>query len=359
MERVPLAAITLLALVLAARRAEAWGPPWRSRAAASRAQDHQAARHSTREIHVGNLAVTEIAGDQKWNHRAVFFPSTRVGYAVGYGGYLAKTVDGGRHWQTQDIGVSSPLFGLYFFDEQRGVAVGERGVVLRTVDGGETWERSSYPRSDEVRDVAFWDRRHGVAVGRGIGTTDDGGRTWRERSYTPVGVSVPPGFRTFLWKIAITGPRSAVVCALGGGLFHTQDRGASWEAIESEEVHHFYALSFPDRATGYAAGQGGMWKTVDGGKRWRPVPLGPREVYGLHFFDALHGIAVGRGMGPYRGPITETVRVTSDGGATWHASTTSIGPPMLNAIHFPTRQAGFAAGGDQILKVRPARAGRF
>jgi photosystem II stability/assembly factor-like uncharacterized protein len=349
MERVPLAAITLLALVLAARRAEAWGPPWRG----------GAARDTTREIRVGNLAVTELARDQKWNHRTVFFASTRVGYAAGYGGYLAKTVDGGKSWQTQDIGVSSPLFGLYFFDERRGLAVGDLGVVLRTVDGGKTWERSPYPRSHEVRDVAFWDRRHGVAVGRGIGTTDDGGRTWRERSYTPVGVSVPPGFRTFLWKIAITGPRSAVVCALGGGLFHTQDRGASWEAIESEEVPPFYALSFPDRATGYAAGQGGMWKTVDGGKRWRPVPLGPREVYGLHFFDALHGIAVGRGMGPYRGPITETVRVTSDGGATWHASTTSIGPPMLNAIHFPTRQAGFAAGGDQILKVGPARAGRF
>jgi photosystem II stability/assembly factor-like uncharacterized protein len=163
----------------------------------------------------------------------------------------------------------------------------------------------------------------------------------------------------FLWKIAITGPRSAVVCALGGGLFHTEDRGASWEAIDSEEVHHFYALSFPDRVTGYAAGQGGMWKTADGGKHWRPVPNGPREVYGLHFFDALHGIAVGRGVGPYRGPITETVRVTSDGGATWYANTTSIGPRMLDAIHFPTPQEGFAAGGGQILKLRPDRAGRF
>jgi photosystem II stability/assembly factor-like uncharacterized protein len=192
-----------------------------------------------------------------------------------------------------------------------------------------------------------------VAVGRGIGTTDDGGRTWRARAYTPVGVSEPPGFRTFLWKIAITGPRSAVVCALGGGIFRTEDRGASWQAVESDEVHHFYALAFGDRVTGYAAGQGGMWKTVDGGKHWRAVPSGPREVYGLHFFDALRGVAIGRGVGPYGGPLTETIRVTSDGGATWSANRTSIGPGWLGAIAFPTRREGFVAGGDQILKLTP------
>lgn len=336
-------ALAVLAVALPARRSEGWGPVGRPHGSVD----------NPSSIRVGYLAVSAIAADPKWNHRAVFFPSKRVGYAVGYGGYVAKTVDGGKHWQSHDIGVSSPLLGLYFFDEQRGLAVGEMGVVLRTGDGGKTWERSSYPRPDEIRDVAFWDRRHGVAVGRGIGTTEDGGRTWTERPYTPVGVSVPPGFRMFLWKIAITGPRSAVVCALGGGLFHTEDRGASWQAIDSEEVHHFYALAFGDRVTGYAAGQGGMWKTEDGGKHWRPVTSGPREVYGLHFFDALHGIAVGRGVGPYRGPITETVRVTSDGGATWQANTTSIGPRMLDAIHFPTRQEGFAVGGDKILKLTP------
>jgi len=74
---------------------------------------------------------------------------------------------------------------------------------------------------------------------------------------------------------------------------------------------------------------------------------------------AVNGIAVGGGVGPYRGPQTETVRVTSDGGATWYANTTSIGPRMLHDIHFPTRQDGFAAGGDQILKLKPDRASRF
>jgi photosystem II stability/assembly factor-like uncharacterized protein len=352
--------MALLAVALAARRSEGWGPVGRdgSPPVSSSVVPHGRVDPPS-SIRVGYLDVTEMALDQKWNHRAVFFPSARVGYAVGYGGYLAKTVDGGKHWQTHSIGISSPLFGLYFFDEERGLAVGELGVVLRTVDGGKTWDRSSYPLSGEVRDVAFWDRRRGVAVGRGIGITNDGGRTWRERSYTPVGVSVPPGIRMFLWKIAITGPRSAVVCALGGGLFHTEDRGASWEAIDSEEVHHFYALSFPDQVTGYAAGQGGMWKTADGGRHWRSVPDGPREVYGLHFFDALHGIAVGRGVGPYSGPIRETVRVTSDGGATWYGNRMSIGPAMLDAIAFPTRQEGFAAGSSQILRLRPDRASRF
>ena len=65
---------------------------------------------------------------------------------------------------------------------------------------------------------------------------------------------------------------------------------------------------------------------------------------------------VGRGVGPYLSPATQTIHVTSDGGTTWQANAVSVGPELLGAAHFPTRLEGFAVGRDHVLKLTPDRA---
>ena len=197
--------------------------------------------------------------------------------------------------------------------------------------------------------IAFWDREHGVAVGLGqLRTTENGGASWKEH------MDPGTGMRRNLRKVVITGPRTAVVASLGGGLLRSEDRGMTWQAVEIGETSNFYALAFPTQAVGYAAGQGKMWKTMDGGVSWQPLPSGLREIYGMHFFDPMHGIAVGRGVGPegcFGGPPkTATLHVTDDGGATWTANTTPAGD-MSSGVHSPTPQRGFAVGSNSIVML--------
>ncbi len=77
--------------------------------------------------------------------RAVDFPSPEVGYAVGSGGTILKTTDGGRKWDKirkgEKIGVKNvPFRDLHFIDEVRGYLVGEDGTFWRTANGGDNWQ---------------------------------------------------------------------------------------------------------------------------------------------------------------------------------------------------------------------------
>src|SRR5215470_12244769 len=65
--------------------------------------------------------------------------STRA-WAVGAGGTILATTDGGKTWTPQTSGVAAALWSVHFHAEgQRGWAVGEGGTILATTDGGKTW----------------------------------------------------------------------------------------------------------------------------------------------------------------------------------------------------------------------------
>src|SRR5688572_21119134 len=68
-------------------------------------------------------------------------PSATTCYAVGAGGVIRKTGDGGRHWQALKSGTTLELDGISCASASTCVAVGEAGTVMRTVDGGDTWSK--------------------------------------------------------------------------------------------------------------------------------------------------------------------------------------------------------------------------
>jgi photosystem II stability/assembly factor-like uncharacterized protein len=70
---------------------------------------------------------------------AVCFASPERGWAVGDGGVIISTADGGQTWRPQTSGVGDDLFDVKFFDESDGWAVGGGGTMLHTRDGGRTW----------------------------------------------------------------------------------------------------------------------------------------------------------------------------------------------------------------------------
>ncbi len=85
--------------------------------------------------------------------QAITFPSSSIGYIVGYNGTILKTTDSGSSWKQlrngDAIAVSDqPFTGMHFADTDNGYIVGEKGICWRTYDGGENWETLDLPDID-------------------------------------------------------------------------------------------------------------------------------------------------------------------------------------------------------------------
>lgn len=220
--------------------------------------------------------------------------------AAGARGHVLWSEDEGRSWQQAKVPVSIDLVGLSFPTPAQGWAVGHGGVVLHTADGGKTWERQlagldaarlalkayeaqppkdpklvagvkdqlAVPRGEPFLDVYFWNERSGFVIGTfgAIYRTDDGGKTWSpwmDRLPNPGGLNLfavsGRGDRVFVvgeqgmvWRLdpaaqsfmpAGTGYAGTLfglhasargpllVFGMRGSLFRSQDDGATWAEV--------------------------------------------------------------------------------------------------------------------------------
>jgi photosystem II stability/assembly factor-like uncharacterized protein len=71
--------------------------------------------------------------------KGVSFPNARDGWAVGGGGTVLVTHDGGATWAPQSSGVRLPLRQVSFSDPQHGWALVAARELLATGDGGKSW----------------------------------------------------------------------------------------------------------------------------------------------------------------------------------------------------------------------------
>ncbi len=95
--------------------------------------------------HSGNKGkdwqVLDIHGDHIMQ---LAFPTPEVGYAVGYGGSVWKSVDKGHSWKVLRNGRGIwardwPWRGVHFRDPDFGVICGDGGLAWLTRDGGNSW----------------------------------------------------------------------------------------------------------------------------------------------------------------------------------------------------------------------------
>src|SRR5690242_16213400 len=86
----------------------------------------------------GLLAIPVFADGSCWLRDAAS-PANSTVYALCEQGVLWRTTDGGAKWTSQSTGAKQPLRAMAFLDTMRGLAVGDGGVILGTDDGGKTW----------------------------------------------------------------------------------------------------------------------------------------------------------------------------------------------------------------------------
>ncbi|WP_432698088.1 YCF48-related protein [Marinobacterium sp. YM272] len=207
---------------------------------------------------------------------------TRVGdriITVGERGHVLLSDDHGATWIQGQSPSRMQLNALTFVDDSVGWAVGEGGLIIRTDDGGKNWQRQ-YDDGLEgpFLDVLFRNNQEGFAVGvfNRMLHTDDGGESWDDW-----GEHVDNLDEWHLMAMAATGPsRDRIYIASEKGLvFRSTDQGESFEAIETGHQGTFHAIAARRGADGedriVMVGVGGViYTSTDGGETWARIDSG-------------------------------------------------------------------------------------
>ena len=135
----------------------------------------------------------------------------------------------------------------------------------------------------------------------------------------------------------------------------------SWESISSlRDIYNFYCMSFRDEQNGWAAGQGIIVHTADGGKTWEKQYIGAARILCIYFKNAKDGFAGGE---------SDLYMYTHDGGATWKEEHSLFSGQKFRKIFFTDDKTGFMLseagvfkstdGGAKWVSVGPKRPEEF
>lgn len=241
------------------------------------------------------------------NLNAVIFIDASNGWAVGGGGIVLNTTNGGSNWNVQSTAGTNTLNAVYFKDENTGWVVSDGGYydtssVFHTFDGGTTWSPQIKISASTLNDVFFLDDNIGFA----------GGHTSYLSGLQSILLKTTNGGESWILSIDTLGPIRKIY-------FVNQNTG--WVLSSWAEMYGFWSAIF---------------KTEDGGASWSKKlenhSGGPRggdpAVFDIYFKDFNNGIAIG-----------DVVYRTTDGGDSWldtlsftQAATTNIFVGQNNQI---------------------------
>lgn len=290
----------------------------------------------------------------------VAYVNEMTAFAVGVGGMIMKSTDGGTTWSAVTHGLTSQdLYVVHFATDQVGFIGGLSATVLKTVDGGATWTNIStnlpeiittYAQlsTQAINDFYFLDANNGFATGYNgiILKTTDSGATWTFHGALGAGT-----FRSIFFVNATTG----FIASHGKLIKKTEDGGQNWTNWTSTETtfNHFFETRFFNETTGVAIGDGGsIFRTTDTGANWTRVVIDPAptgQLWGLTVVSATTAYASGQVGQIYK---------TTDAGATWTkediGNNTSIFRGMANAGESKVLAVGDAG---EIFKLKSSSSG--
>ncbi len=86
---------------------------------------------------------------------SVNFYDDNFGYAIGTGGVIYRTLDGGINWELMNSGVDVDLSGIVFGNGSTAFASGAGGTLLVSSDGGNSWNRFNSGTTSDITGLAF------------------------------------------------------------------------------------------------------------------------------------------------------------------------------------------------------------
>jgi len=255
---------------------------------------------------------------------AVYFPSEKVGYAVGHDAAVLKTVDGGKTWEKkldgfqanemvleaakQDKAVkeamldkvsengdedaiyeaemalenatfaledaeidyedrsTKPLMDVWFKNENEGFVIGAYGMIFKTTNGGENWlawsSKVENPDRFHLNGIAKINDQRLIIAGEAglILTSKDAGDTWQKMD--------SPYDGSFFGVIALTN-NVQLAFGLRGNLIRSEDYGQTWNFVDTHTKQTLLGGTDHLGLTAYIVGNGGAFlKGIAAGKKW-------------------------------------------------------------------------------------------
>jgi photosystem II stability/assembly factor-like uncharacterized protein len=249
-----------------------------------------------------------------------------------YGGVLLSD-DQGKSWrQAQSVPTTTTLTSVSFVDEKQGWAVGHGGVIIATKDGGENWRLlAGKPDGPEILfSVFFTDANHGMAVGPygyAIETTD-GGNTWIKRE-----LAQGEDGERHLNQIFAGPSGTLLIAAEAGTVFRSEDGGRTWAAIKVPYKGSLWGgLALSDGTLLLYGMRGHVLRSADKGASWTDAVAGDQSLSGAAQFSDGTLVLVGLGGAVLR---------SRDGGKTFEAT--------INLERTSYTAVAEGAGGTPIL----------
>jgi len=259
-------------------------------------------------------------------------------WAVGDGGVIINSADGGTTWSTQTSGTTNDLEAVSFFSETQGTVVGTAGTILDTSDGGTTWTTQTSGVSSDtatggmirgvISTVSRVSATHAFATyyddsqskNRLLSTTNGG--TWTNSSPTGDTSGGSTIESSFAKDISFIDATQGWGCNDGGYITKTTDAGATWITHDTSTSKDLKDIFFFDANNGYVVGSDGhIERTTDGGSTWAQVGTSltvNKKLYGVAFASATAGCAVGK----------ESTIVCTTNGNVW----TQVANPFATSI---------------------------
>lgn len=263
--------------------------------------------------------------------------------AVGERGVIALSDDGAKHWrQARSVPVSVTLTAVRFADASNGWAVGHGGVILATRDGGESWT----VQADGVRLA-----QAAIRAAAALSDNPRGPLLAHQASQLAADGPDKP-----LLDVHVVDANRIVAAGAYGLFFETLDGGAHWTAafdrLDNPKAQHIYAMAVRSGHWLLAGEQGLLLRSTDGGRGFARLA----SPYPGTWFAAAE---TGEGAWIVAGLRGQAWRST-DGGERW--SRLDGAPPVTFASAHPigdsvllANQAGqiFVARGSGALTTVP------
>lgn len=243
---------------------------------------------------------------------------------------------------------------VYFTNYNTGFAVGLGGKILKTKDGGETWKivadsnKSLGGRSIEFLD----DGKTGIAGGfkGSVGLSNDSGETWKNIAAWIPDTGTGPLAGNAICGMSHFGDNFYAVGAWHmqkSHFYRSKDRGINWtcQYIDTSLANALVEVVFLSEDTGFLSGQRKGWgvvlKTTDGGTSWRKVYEGGVGKT-LNYIWKLQFIGKEFGVGSIQSGDTIAMIKTTDGGETWKVLGTGFKPFKFGPTYsIGTQSIGF------------------
>lgn len=256
--------------------------------------------------------------------------------AGGERGIIVYSDDAGASWRQATVPVSVSLVGLRFVNERDGWAVGHGGVVLRTRDGGKAWTR----QLDGKQAASLW--LDAVKAGRGAGDP--------ARALADAERLVTEGPTKPFLDVNFFDDKNGLLVGAFGLVFATADGGATWqpalERLNNPQGKHLYGIQIVGDTCVIVGEQGAVFYSSDRGRSFAAVAT----PYEGSYFGA---VAAGPGAALVFG-MRGNAYWSDNAGASWHKSEIATSASLAAGIRMQDGSVVLADANGQVYRSKDA-----